>query len=167
MIPVISEVASQEEIDLVSALADEIWHEHYSHILDKGQIDYMIGKFQSPRAIASQIKNGYRYYFIKLAGEPVGYMGVKKEDRSLFLSKLYILDKFRGKGYASAAFAFLEKYAADNGLSSIWLTVNRHNEKSIAVYKARGFSAVREEVSDIGSGYVMDDFIMEKKILAV
>lgn len=168
MVPVISEISSSEEIKTVALLADRIWHEHYSRILDPGQIDYMIGKYQSEGAIARQMKEeGYRYYLLRLGPEAIGYLGMKEEGRTLFLSKLYIARPYRGKGYSRAAFDCVQEYARRHALESVWLTVNRHNTESVAVYKAAGFSVVREEVTDIGNGYVMDDFIMEKKILSV
>ena len=47
---------------------------------------------------------------------------------------------------------------------ALYLTVNRENAGSIAAYLAMGFRKVREQVTDIGEGYVMDDFIMEKAV---
>ena len=37
-------VTNEELIFSVSALADEIWHEHFSSILSTEQIDYMLEK---------------------------------------------------------------------------------------------------------------------------
>jgi ribosomal protein S18 acetylase RimI-like enzyme len=47
----------------------------------------------------------------------------------------------------------------------IWLTVNRYNDATIAVYEKKGFRTVRTQVADIGNGFVMDDYIMEKEIV--
>ncbi|WP_256989667.1 GNAT family N-acetyltransferase [Paenibacillus sp. VTT E-133280] len=80
------------------------------------------------------------------------------------MSKFYIGKEYRGRSYASQALAFLEKLRKDRNLSHIWLTVNRHNESSIAVYEKKGFRTVREQIADIGHGFVMDDFVMEKEI---
>ena len=41
----------------------------------------------------------------------------------------------------------------------IWLTVNKRNDDSIAIYKKFGMEIIRSEVTDIGSGYVMDDYV--------
>jgi ribosomal protein S18 acetylase RimI-like enzyme len=49
-------------------------------------------------------------------------------------------------------------------LKTIWLTCNRNNTESLAVYEHLGFKKVREEVADIGNGFVMDDYIMEYEI---
>lgn len=155
-----------EDMAEVARLASDIWREYYVDIITIEQIDYMIGKFQSEPAIADQIEHqGYEYYLIRHEGAAVGYMSVRQEEGKLFLSKFYIAKEHRGRGYASRAMAFLEELCKERSLSRIWLTVNRHNESSIAVYEKKGFRTVREQVSDIGGGFVMDDYVMEKEIM--
>lgn len=155
-------VKEHEEIGIIAELGTKIWHEHYSSILESDQIDYMIDKFQSANAVAHQIENqGYEYYLIKDGYSTVGYIGIVMESERIFLSKLYIAKEARGKGLASKAFRFLRDLAISNEKQAIWLTVNRYNSGSIAVYEKKGFIKVREQVSDIGNGYVMDDFVME------
>ena len=46
----------------------------------------------------------------------------------------------------------------------MFLYVNRKNETSISAYKSFGFAVTHSEVFDIGKGFVMDDFRMEKQI---
>ena len=68
------------------------------------------------------------------------YFGIREDGEGrLFLSKLYILRAFRGKGLSSAAFDFMEGECRRRALKAIWLTVNRHNETAIQVYLHRGF----------------------------
>ena len=43
---------------------------------------------------------------------------------------------------------------------SVYLTCNKHNANSLAVYE-KGFKKINEDVTDIGNGYVMDDYIYE------
>jgi ribosomal protein S18 acetylase RimI-like enzyme len=147
-------------------IADEIWHEHFITILTEDQIDYMVDKFQSISAMTKQMVNeGYEYYFIVVNGEEIGYTGIKKDVDKLFLSKLYLRREHRGKGYASAVFEQLKEISRLRDLNRIWLTVNRNNEVTISVYKKKGFETIRTQVTDIGEGYVMDDYVMELKIL--
>lgn len=44
------------------------------------------------------------------------------------------------------------------------LQVNKRNEKAIRVYRGAGYGVREEVVVDIGSGFVMDDYIMEKRL---
>lgn len=160
-------VQEKVQIEKVAQIADETWHEHYDDILEPNQIDYMIEKFQSTKAIVGQMINeNYRYILLHVDGTNVGYAAIHEEVRTkkLFLSKLYILECFRGKGYASQTIQYLEKLCKDRDYGTIWLTVNKKNVNSISTYEKKGFIKTRTQVTDIGEGYVMDDYIMEKAI---
>lgn len=160
-------IKNTEEINNLAAMADTIWHEYFVSIITEEQIDYMIEKFQSAPAITEQIINkGYEYYFLEENGEILGYTGIceEKATNKLFLSKLYLKKEKRGKGYASKAFESLEQLCKARGIQAIWLTVNRYNEHTIAVYKRKGFEILRTQAADIGNGFIMDDYIMELQI---
>ncbi|OZB98700.1 GNAT family N-acetyltransferase [Paenibacillus sp. XY044] len=163
---IFSKVQTKEEIAALADLAFGIWHEYFISIISREQIDYMVDKFQSVPAMTDQIhQQGYEYYFMNVDGVHVGYIGVKQEEGKLFLSKLYIAKEYRGHGYASRAMEFLTALCKERSLSAIWLTVNRYNDSTIAVYEKKGFTTVRTQVADIGNGFVMDDYVMEKTIV--
>lgn len=165
MQPIFSKVETDEEIKALAGLASEIWHEYFVSIISNEQIDYMVEKFQSYTAMTEQIHHqGFEYYFLRVQGAPVGYLGIKPEKDKLFLSKFYIQKEHRGKGYGSRAMEFLTEFCQQRGLHGIWLTVNRYNDSTIAVYEKKGFRTIRTQVADIGNGFVMDDFVMEKQI---
>ncbi len=156
-------VCTEELQREAAALADEIWHEHYETILGIAQVDYMVEKYQSEEAIKAQIEQeGYEYYLLKCFGGTCGYLSIKIEKDALFLSKFYIAKKFRGRGIARQAMGFLENICRDKGLTRIWLTVNRYNTNSIRIYERLGFAKVGTQITEIGSGFVMDDYLMEK-----
>lgn len=158
-------VISEKDIKELASIANEVWHQHFATILTLDQIDYMVEKFQSEHAMTKQINSdGYEYYFLQLDGKNIGYTGIREDEDKLFLSKLYILKEYRGNGYSSRAFEFLQSICKERGLHAIWLTVNRYNDHTIEVYKKKGFKILRTQVADIGNGYVMDDYIMEKDL---
>jgi len=146
----------------IESLADAIWREHYIPIIGKSQIDYMLDKFQSAKAIEKQVKSGFDYFTIFYNNIPVGYMSIKQETNALFLSKIYILSNYRGKKIGKKAMQFIEHKAKIYELKNIRLTVNIHNTDSIKAYEKLGFSNVGPIVSDIGNGFIMDDFEMIK-----
>lgn len=149
----------------VSELAHEIWRQCYSGILSSAQIEYMLEKFQSAKQIAADCASGYTYFILERIGVPIGYMGVKPNDPAgrLFLSKLYISEEYRGKGYAKDALEQLKKKARKLRQSAIWLTVNKNNP-SYNIYLKLGFEKIREQTVDIGSGFVMDDYVCEMNL---
>ena len=150
------------QIDEIASLADCIWREHYAGILKEEQIDYMLETFQSAAAIQRQKEEqGYTYFLIEYHGKNAGFFGYQTEGGKLFLSKLYLLKEFRRKGLASIVLEYLKTICLERKLSAIWLTVNKQNTASICVYEKKGFRTVREQTTDIGKGFVMDDYIME------
>ncbi|WP_440194919.1 GNAT family N-acetyltransferase [Anaerocolumna jejuensis] len=163
----IEKVISREDMEQLAQLARKIWNEYYIQILSREQIAYMVEKFQSVGAITDQIENqGFEYYNLRPGGAAAGYIGIKAQgDGSLFLSKLYISKEYRGMGYAKEAMDFITELCKERGLNKMWLTVNRYNDNSIKVYEKMGFHIVRAQVANIGNGYSMDDYIMEKNII--
>ena len=160
----IEKVSDENQIVIIENLASEIWNEHFTPIIGKAQVDYMLEKFQSKKAITEQLKNGFLYFLIKNNNDPVGYIGVLPKDRQLFLSKLYITLDERGKGRGRKAIEFLEQLAIEKNVNKISLTVNRNNSATINAYKKLGFDIRGSAVKDIGNGFVMDDYILEKKL---
>jgi ribosomal protein S18 acetylase RimI-like enzyme len=54
--------------------------------------------------------------------------------------------------------------AARMSYPKVVLAVNKHNASAIAAYRKHGFEIAQAVVKDIGGGYVMDDYIMEKRV---
>jgi diamine N-acetyltransferase len=156
-------VSSIKHIEAVEALATEIWTEHYIPIIGREQVDYMLARFQSRQAISEQIAGGYIYFLIQEEGQFIGYVSVQPKEQELFLSKIYVRSSCRGKGYGRKAVGFVEELAKEQGLERIVLTVNKNNALAIKAYEAIGFKKVEALVQDIGSGFVMDDYKMEKE----
>lgn len=146
----------------LASLAYEIWHEYWTCILSDAQIDYMVDKFQSEYAINKQLnEENYIYFYILSDNKKAGYIGISRKEEYLFLSKLYIKKEFRHKGFGGNAFDFIKKYAVSLNYKKIILTVNKYNRNAINAYNKWGFKTIDSVVTDIGSGFVMDDYIME------
>jgi GNAT superfamily N-acetyltransferase len=160
----IEKVQTKQQIEQVVCLAKTIWEKHYTPIIGEKQVTYMLDNFQSVVAIEQQIVEGYQYYLIKDT-EYLGYLGIVIEEGIIFLSKLYLLEEARGKGIGREAINYVETIARDNKITKIYLTCNKHNISSLQVYKRLGFACVRTEESNIGEGYIMDDYVLEKKVV--
>jgi ribosomal protein S18 acetylase RimI-like enzyme len=150
----------------VTRLACEIWEEYYVPIIGQQQVNYMLEKFQSEQAITEQLGKGYNYYLATREGQRAGYLAVVPDNDKprLMISKLYVLKAYRGSGIGKDMLLFIESLAISRGVKTIWLTVNKGNAQSIAWYSRRGFRNDGPIVMDIGGGYVMDDYRMEKAL---
>ena len=59
---------------------------------------------------------------------------------------------------------FIEQLARRRGLNLLWLTVNKGNP-AVNAYERLGFRIATDLVMDIGVGFVMDDYRMEKLLV--
>ena len=156
-------VERPDQIAAVAALAEEIWMQHYVPIIGAAQVEYMLAKFQSAEAIARQIAaEGYEYYLAPNEGYLALVPDVAKQ--SMLLSKIYVRAAARGTGLGRALAKFAERRCSELGCNELWLTVNRNNLGSIAFYERMGFRKTQTLVTDIGGGYVMDDWRMAKPV---
>ena len=48
----------------------------------------------------------------------------------------------------------------------MYLTVNKYNELAIRAYVGKGFETIDSVETDIGEGFIMDDFVMQKTVTA-
>ena len=159
-------VTSDEQIGKVAELAHNIWNQHFPAIIGQDQVDYMVERFQSDTAIREQILAGYRYYLLRVVDFDAGYLALveRPERQYLQISKLYLLQEWRGKGLAREVVQCVIEMAATLKLPRLYLTVNKYNHASISAYLKLGFEKKAEIVTDIGNGFVMDDYEMEKQL---
>jgi ribosomal protein S18 acetylase RimI-like enzyme len=71
-----------------------------------------------------------------------------------------VLPETQGTGLGRQFFELVKEKAIENNQKAIFLNVNKQNH-AIHFYTKLGFTKVKDEVIDIGEGYVMDDYVME------
>jgi tRNA(adenine34) deaminase len=158
------EVTSESQINRTAAMAEAIWSEWFPPVIGEAQTAYMIERFQSASAMKKQIETEhYSYFIIQKSGVDLGYIALKPDGERLFLSKAYLSREYRGKGYFSQTLGFIAEKAKEQGKNAVWLTCNKYSP-TCEIYKKCGFEVIGEGVTDIGNGFVMDDFFFEMKI---
>lgn len=161
-------VKTPEDRAVLAALASEIWHEYWPALIGEAQTDYMVEQFQSLPAIERDMaEHAYEYWFVRADdGRIVGYTGgrVEPETNRFFISKIYLRAEERGRGFASQTIRFYETLCRERGLFAMYLTVHKHNNLAIRAYLAKDFETIDSVETDIGRGFVMDDYIMEKRV---
>ena len=153
-------IAETTDLATVERLARTIWREYYPRILAPEQIEYMLDRMYAQAALAADQKRGVHFALIGDAG----FLACETTGAVCKLHKLYLLDRARGKGVGQAAIAYVDAYAQKTGATSVQLNVNKHNIQAQKSYARAGYTRLREEVIDIGGGYVMDDFVYEKRL---
>lgn len=165
--PVIRPAKTEEQFAAIAAIASEIWHEHYASIISPEQIDYMLEKGYALDVIRKEVsEKGVHYDQVFDGNEFVGYAayGPADEPDTLKLHKLYVKVNRHGKGFGKRLLEHVNDFAKENGYTCIILQVNKKNEKAIRAYIRFGFSVREASVIDIGNGFFMDDYIMQKPV---
>ena len=155
--------ATDADIPMLRSLADTIWHVCYPGIITHAQIDYMLGRMFSAEVIRRELVAGVRWEITHLDGEPIGFLSCTHDatQQLLKLNKLYLLPAHHGCGYGRAMLDHVKVLAAELHAKRIRLTVNKANARAIRAYEGAGFRSIDAIVTDIGGGFVMDDFVME------
>jgi diamine N-acetyltransferase len=158
--------ANENDINLIQQLAHTIWHSHYPGIITVEQIEYMLEVMYSASTINKELKEGHQWILLFLEDIPIGFISFffDKEHNTVKLNKLYVLQTYHGLGFGQQALEYVKNCAAELGASDLYLTVNKLNKKAINAYSKAGFKIENSVITDIGKGYVMDDYIMNYKI---
>jgi diamine N-acetyltransferase len=156
--------ASIADIPLIRELCLKVWPQTYAGIISPQQIDYMLEMMYSETSLQQQMKDGAQFIFIYDGTEPVGFASYQETKPRIFkLNKLYVLPSQQGKGTGRYMIDYIIAEIKERGAAALQLQVNKRN-KARNFYEKLGFSVIEEFDFDIGNGYVMDDYVMEKEI---
>lgn len=159
--------AALSDIKQIQNIVDITWPITYGKILSKEQLDYMLGLFYSSEALTLQYnKKEQLFYMIYENGTNLGFIGIEHNyngETVTKIHKIYLLPETQGKGIGKKVIDEIGKLASDNNSTALVLNVNRFNS-ALGFYKKIGFEIVDEVNIDIGNGYLMEDYVMEKRL---
>ena len=156
-----------DQIDALGTLARTIWLQHYPGIISLAQIDYMLVQRYHSDAIRAQLgQAGLDWTVAQTVGELIGFAhAFPITDALRFkLDKLYVHPDWQRRGVGAALLNQVESAARQHDCTLITLRTNRHNHIALAAYRRYGFVIRAEVVTNIGAGFVMDDFVLEKNL---
>jgi ribosomal protein S18 acetylase RimI-like enzyme len=156
-------VANLNDLQVVQKLAHETWPSAYLAIVGKEQLDYMLEKIYSLSSLEHQfLVLKHRFIVVRDNEIPVGFASyAAHENSSIFhLNKIYVLPGQQGKNLGKLILDYVIADIKRSEATTLQLNVNRHN-KAIQFYEKQGFKIIRKEDIDIGSGYFMNDYVME------
>jgi len=158
--------ATEADLSAISELAGVIWRACYPGIITRAQIDYMLTRMYALDTLRDEIRSqGIHYDLLLVDGKPAGFAsyGPTSEPGVMKLHKLYLLPELHGRGLGSRLLQHCEQEVCAAGAHRLFLAVNKRNAKAIAAYQRNGFVIAESVVTDIGGGFVMDDYIMAKE----
>jgi GNAT superfamily N-acetyltransferase len=161
--------STEADLPAISELAGVIWRGCYPGIITQAQIDYMLARMYSLDVLRDEIRSqGIRYDQLLVDGKPAGFAsyGPTSEVGVMKLHKLYLLPELHGRGLGSYLLQHCEQEVCAAGARRLMLSVNKRNTKAITAYQRNGFVIAESVVTDIGGGFVMDDYVMAKDLPA-
>lgn len=159
--------ATKNDIKTIQNIVYITWPITYGEILSEEQLKYMLDLFYSEAALMDQFdKKEQLFYLITEEESTLGFIGIEhnyQNKNTTKIHKIYILPETQGKGIGKLAIEAIEKLAFNNNGASVLLNVNRFN-KALNFYEKVGFKIIDEVNIEIGNGYLMEDYVMEKKL---
>lgn len=152
----------------IQNIAYQTWPPTFGDILSPTQITYMLDWMYSLPALHQQVEvKGHTFLLAQDGEDPVGFVSYEcqyQDSPTTKIHKIYILPSTQGKGVGKALLGHTSEIARQAGNSSLLLNVNRYN-KALDFYKRMGFELIGQENIDIGQGFLMEDYILEKQLL--
>ena len=156
--------ATVEDIPLIRTLTFQVWPRTYSKILSVEQISYMLDMMYSVSSLTKQMEEKCQFIIIYSRGEPVGFASYQELKPTVWkLHKLYVLITKQGQGTGRFMMDYIIEEIKKQGARSLELQVNRQNHAK-KFYQKLGFTEREMIKLDIGNGYFMDDYVMEKLV---
>lgn len=157
--------ATAADYPLIQSIAQRTWPATFGTILSPAQIDYMLDWMYTPGALAAQAAAGHAFLILRKDGQPVGYAGYELGYRptTAKLHKLYLLPAAQGTGGGRRLVEEVLLRCRQGGRAHLRLNVNYQNP-AVGFYEHLGFRIVERVDIEIGRGYLMEDFVMERTV---
>ena len=158
--------AKEEDIAIISDLAEEIWPQTYSAYISEEQLRFKLDKMYNRGELLGQLESGHTFIIASENGKDIGFAGfsvIDAENNGYKLHKLYVLPETQGKGIGKILINEVVNLVTKEGGQTLQLNVNRNNNAK-DFYLRAGF-IIKETVDlNIGNGFFMNDYVMELPI---
>jgi ribosomal protein S18 acetylase RimI-like enzyme len=167
MTPAIAiEALRASDVEALCDLAREIWRAHYPAIIGEAQTEYMLARRYAPALVRAELERDEISWMLAREGDAMIAFAscVLEQPGELKLDKLYVHPSRQRSGLGALLLAHVCERARALGLDTVTLAVNKHNCSAIAAYRKYGFNIRAAVVKDIGGGFVMDDYVMARRL---
>ncbi|MCR5815448.1 MAG: GNAT family N-acetyltransferase [Ruminococcus sp.] len=157
-------VSGSLDIIKTTCLANRIFGQHFTPMMPRQQIDYILDTYNSYNAINERISTGgYKYYSIVCDSRQAGFFAyVPRLGEAVEITEIGVIKKQRGKGCCKKALDFIASNARENGAKTVKIKIDKKNEMALNAFKALGMQEIGEEQTKL-----MGDFFVEQVILAL
>jgi diamine N-acetyltransferase len=159
--------AAITDIPIIQDIANKTWPNTYGEILSSEQLEYMMNLIYSEESLLNQIQKRQQLFFIVNDGiTNIAFFSIEHQynnEAITRINKIYILPQAHGKGIGKYLIDTITTLAKEKESKKLSLNVNKYN-KALLFYQKIGFIITNEVDIEIGNGYLMEDFVMEKSI---
>jgi len=154
----------EEDIPLIRELTFKVWPQTYAALLSTEQLSYMLDLMYSESSLLQQMNKGSQFIIVYENDNPCGFAAFVETVPFVYkLDKLYVLPSQQGKGTGKFVINYIIDEIKKKKATVLQLQVKRDN-KARFFYEKIGFDIITEKDFDIGNGYFMNDYVMEKKL---
>jgi diamine N-acetyltransferase len=143
-----------EDLETVRRITWETWVATYASFIPLEDLRGYYDEHYSIRALTALMHSpGFHGLLAVDDATAMGYAKVKfnPEERRCYLSSLYILPGYQGRGIGATLLAKGEECALGFGVNEIWLGVMVQNSNALDWYKRIGFQFVEEQPFVMGN----------------
>ena len=160
--------ATISDIEQIQNIVHITWPITYGEILSKEQLDYMLNLFYSDEALTLQYNKKEQLFYMIYEDQTdnIGFIGIEHNyngEAVTKIHKIYLLPETQGKGIGKKVIDEIGILALQNNSKALLLNVNRFNS-ALGFYKKIGFEVIDEVNIEIGNGYLMEDYVMGKRL---
>lgn len=159
-------LATVEDLITIEQLAREIWPVTYADKLAPDQLAYMLDMIYSNASLSDQLlQQHHTFLIVELAGRPVGFASYSTIEPGVSkLHKIYVHQNTQGQGIGKKLIDHIIEQLQSQSIQTLRLNVKRDNSARF-FYEKLGFVITEEVDIEIGNGFYMRDYVMEKKLV--
>lgn len=163
-----------DDAKIIADLGARTFLESHGASASEIELDYYVKKNYSILPIQQELHNPTNnYHLIHLGNEPIGFSNIlfNKPTHQLptapvaKLDRIYILEKFHGKGFGKRLFDFNLRKARKHNQKGIWLYTWTGNKKAIDFYLKVGFEIIGKHNFPISPNHSNPNYLLHLSLI--
>jgi ribosomal protein S18 acetylase RimI-like enzyme len=156
------ERASMQDVQTITELLRETWHDTYASLLPKVAIETITSEWHAPELLAEQIQSPDIYFAIARDGGVVaGVITAQKQGDAIVVARLYVRPEHQRRGIGRELLE--SSYRVFSDAQRVRLTVEADNRKGVAFYTKQRFREVARSSEEM-SGARLEKVLMERSL---
>lgn len=145
--PVTVKMWTAADLETVRRITWTTWRDAYGSFIPEHDLRSYFDKTYALEELARlHAQTTFRGLLAEVGAEPAGYAKVQfaPAEGRCYVSSLYVLPGFQGRGVGGSLLAAAERHAVEFGVHELWLGVMVQNTQALAWYRRVGFTFVEE-----------------------